>query len=406
MQHAGSPEEHNRVVIVGAGPVGLAAAMRLGHFGIDVVLIEAGEDIPRDLRASTFHPPTLDLLDEYGITPQLLAAGLIAPTWQVRMHATGEYAEFDLGVLKDYTAHPYRLQCEQWKLAEFLLAHIRAQLPRVQVLFGQACTGFTQDAQGVTVQVTSTDGTQSELRGRHLIAADGARSRVRAGLDMQFEGHTFPETTVLATTGFKFHEHLPHLSYINYCWSEHGTFSLLRLPALWRVSLYPDEGESVEQATDPVSIERKLQRIYPRGEPYEVLEVRPYRIHQRVVNSYVVGRVLLAGDAAHVNSPSGGMGMNGGVHDAFNLSEKLRRIWAGESEALLQLYERQRRPIAIKHVLEQSGRNRARMQERGDEKRRAALTELQRKAGDPALALAHLLETSMISGLRESEAIT
>ena len=406
MQHAGSPKEHNRVVIVGAGPVGLALAMRLGHFGIDVVLIEADEGISRELRASTFHPPTLDLLDEYGITPQLLQAGLVAPTWQVRMHATGEYAEFDLGVLKGHTAHPYRVQCEQWKLAEFMLAHIRTHLPRVQVHFGQACTGFTQDAHGVTVHSRGADGMPAERRARYLIAADGSRSVVRAGLDLEFEGHTFPETTVLATTPFPFHQHLAHLSCINYCWSEQGTFSLLRLPELWRVSLYPDEGESVEQSTAPDSIERKLQRIVPRGEPYEVLEVRPYRIHQRVVNSYVVGRVLLAGDAAHVNSPSGGMGMNGGNHDAFNLSDKLRRIWAGESEELLGLYERQRRPVAIKHVLEQSGRNRARMQERGAEQRRAALTELQRKAGDPQLALAHLLETSMISGLCEAAAIT
>ena len=400
-----SPQEHHRVLIVGAGPVGLAAAMRLGHFGIDAVVLEAESAIAHDLRASTFHPPTLDMLAEYGITPQLIEAGLVAPTWQVRLHATGEYAEFDLGILKDHTAHPYRLQCEQWKLAELMLAHIRQHLPNVQVLFGQACEGFTQDAEGVTLHARGADGAQTEYRGRYLIAADGARSVVRAALGLEFEGLTFPETTVLATTPFKFHEHLAHLSYINYCWSERGTFSLLRLPAVWRFSLYPDEGESIEAATSGAAIERKLQTILPRDTPYEVLEVRPYRIHQRVVRSYVAGRVVLAGDAAHVNSPSGGMGMNGGIHDAFNLSDKLRRIWAGESADLLQLYERQRRPIAIKHVLEQSGRNRARMQERGADARRQALGELQRKAGDPQLALAHLLDTSMIAGLREAAAI-
>jgi 3-(3-hydroxy-phenyl)propionate hydroxylase len=406
MNPAGQPEEHNRVVIAGAGPVGLAAALRLGHFGIDVVLLESEAAIPHSLRASTFHPPTLDMLDEYGITPQLIGAGLIAPTWQVRMHATGERAEFDLSVLRDHTAHPYRLQCEQWKLAEFMLAHIRAHLPHVRVLFGTRCSGFTQDADGVTVQAVGADGAASELRCRYLLAADGARSVVRAGLNLEFEGLTFPETTVLATTGFRFHEHIPDLSFINYCWSEAGTFSLLRLPEVWRVSLYPEPGEEIEHAVAPASIERKLQKILPRAQAYEVLEVRPYRIHQRVVNRYVVGRVLIAGDAAHVNSPSGGMGMNGGIHDAYNLSDKLRRIWAGESTGLLQLYERQRRPVAIKHVLEQSGRNRARMQELGDAARRAALAELQRKAADPAQALAHLLETSMISGLREAAAIT
>ena len=153
------------------------------------------------------------------------------------------------------------------------------------------------------------------------------------------------------------------------------------------------------------SVLDKLQRIASGAAAQPVLEVRPYRIHQRVVQQYVAGRVILVGDAAHLNSPSGGMGMNGGIHDAFNLSEKLRDIWQGGPIDGLQRYERQRRPIAIAHVLEQSGRNRARMQERDMAKRRAALQELQRKADDPVLHKAHLLNTSMITGLRESAAI-
>jgi len=108
------------VVVVGAGPVGLTLAMRLGLKGVRVLLVEANQTIEQDLRASTFHPPTLDLFDEQGITAELISAGLIAPTWQVRNHPAHEYAEFDLSILKDHTAHPYRLQCEQWRLSEFL----------------------------------------------------------------------------------------------------------------------------------------------------------------------------------------------------------------------------------------------------------------------------------------------
>ena len=392
------------VLIAGGGPVGLCAALRLGHHGIPCVVLEGAASVPRDLRASTFHPPTLDMLEPYGITARLLAAGLKAPTWQVRWHTTGEFAAFDLGVLAAHTAHPYRLQCEQWKLAEYLLEHICAELPHVQVQMGWRLASFSQHADGVSVCAINADGDEQLLEGACLIGADGARSVVRSALGLEFDGHTFPETTVLATTPFPFHDHIADLSHINYCWAEGGTFSLLRLPQLWRVSLYPTEGESDTDATSATSVQAKMQKILPRSQPYEVLEVRPYRIHQRVVKSYVHGRVVLAGDAAHVNSPSGGMGMNGGIHDAFNLADKLHRIQAGEGAELLQLYERQRRPVALKHVLEQSGRNRARMQERDPARRRAALTGLQHTAADPKRAEAYLLETSMFTGLREAEA--
>ncbi len=393
------------IIIAGAGPVGLVLALRLGHWGIPCVVLEADAQVSRDLRASTFHPPTLDMLDEYGITPALIHQGLVAPTWQVRMHATGEFAQFDLSVLQGETAHPYRLQCEQWRLSELLLAQIARDLPHVQVRMGHPLVSFEQFEDHVHVRFTTPEGEAQSLRGAFLIGADGGRSQVRKQLDLSFEGHTFPETTILATTHFPFHEHLPQLAYINYCWSASGTFSLLRLKHLWRVSLYPDEGQSMEEAVGMASVLDKLQRIAPGAAAQPVLEVRPYRIHQRVVQQYVVGRVILVGDAAHLNSPSGGMGMNGGIHDAFNLSEKLRDIWQGGPIEGLQRYERQRRPIAIAHVLEQSGRNRARMQERDMAKRRAALQELQRKADDPVLHKAHLLNTSMITGLRESAAI-
>ena len=134
-------------------------------------------------------------------------------------------------------------------------------------------------------------------------------------------------------------------------------------------------------------------------------DVRPYRIHQRIVASYRVGRVLLAGDAAHLNSPSGGMGMNGGIHDAFNLCEKLTRVCAGEPDSLLDLYTRQRRPVAEEQILGQADRNRTRMQERDPARRREALDELQAIAATPDRAREYLLQTSMISGLRQAASV-
>jgi 2-polyprenyl-6-methoxyphenol hydroxylase-like FAD-dependent oxidoreductase len=390
------------VLIIGAGPVGLTLAMRLGLKGHKVCVLEAQSDIETDLRASTFHPPTLDLYDEQGITAQLIESGLVAPTWQVRMNHTNEFAEFDLSILKDHTNHPYRLQCEQWRLSGFLRDYIENKLPNVSLLWGHPCESFNQDASSVVVNSKSSTSDLTTFKAKFLIGCDGARSIVRKNLCLEFEGQTFPETTILATTHFPFQDYLDHLSYINYCWTSDGTFSLLRLKNLWRVSLYPSLDESIDCAVESQSVRRKINQISSSFGDSPILEIRPYKIHQRVVKQYVVGRVLLAGDAAHINSPSGGMGMNGGVHDAFNLADKLNRILKGEGIELLNKYERQRRPIAIKHVIEQSSKNRARMQEKDMSKRLLTLQELKRKSQDKSLALDYLLETSMISGLAES----
>ena len=387
------------VIVVGAGPVGLACALKLSRAGIDTLLIEAEPQLNEELRASTFHPPTLDMLEEFGITAALIRQGLITPTWQVRMHPGGERAEFDLSLLKDHTRHPYRVQCEQWKLSRLLVTQLPGEL-----WFETRATAVSQTPAAVTL-TAERSGEPLELECQYLVGADGARSAVRKSLALDFEGVTFPETTILVTTRFDFAAHMKGLSGVNYCWAPTGTFSLLRLPGEWRVSLYPDDGESVEAALEPDGIERKMQRIVPRSERYEVLQTRPYRIHQRVVDRYRIGRVLLAGDAAHLNSPSGGMGMNGGIHDEFSLADKLARVLRGGDPSLLDLYERQRRPVALEQILAQSGRNRARMQERDPEKRRAALRELQAIAADPERALKHLLRTSMIEGLRQAQAL-
>lgn len=389
-----------RVLIVGAGPVGLVMALRLDAFGIPCTVIEAAPGPQRDLRASTFHPPTLDMLDEYGLAAPLIALGRKCPDWQIRVHETHERVVFDLTLLAADTQHPYRLQCEQFRLCELLVDRL-GNAPNVILEWNTQVTGLQQDADGVQVTAAAAGG-QRQFSGRFLIGADGARSVVREALGVEFSGKTYPETTILATTPFPFHDHLPGLSNVNYVWTREGTFSLLRLPSIWRCSLYPDVDESIDDAIRPASIERKLQRIVPCPEPYEVHEMRPYRVHMRIVSDYRVGRVLLAGDAAHVNSPSGGMGMNGGIHDAFNLTGHIQAVWNGAEPGLLDRYTRQRRPVAADEILKQADRNRARMQERDPARRRALFDDMQRTASDPQLARAFLLRTSMIEGLRRA----
>jgi 3-(3-hydroxy-phenyl)propionate hydroxylase len=393
------------VLIAGAGPVGLTAALALADAGVPVSVFEARPDVEEDLRASTFHPPTLDMLDRFGITADLIACGLVCAHWQVRMHPEGERAVFDLAVLEGETRHPYRLQCEQWKLSRALLARLSG-MPGVEIAFDAEVEGFLQDDGGVDLTVVR-GGRRETVRGGWLIGTDGAHSVVRRGLGLPFDGQTYPETTLLATTTFPFEDHLEGLSNVSYCWKAGGNFSLLKVPGRWRVSIYPREDVSIEDQLAPDHIEAALQDIVPRGERYEVKELRPYRVHQRIVERYRVGRVFLAGDAAHLNSPAGGMGMNGGVHDAFNLADKLAAVIGGRADAsILDLYDRQRRPVARDQILAQADRNRARMREKDDAKRRVLLADLQAITADRDRLRAHLLRTSMIEGLRAAERIT
>lgn len=388
------------VLVAGGGPVGLCAAYLLAEAGIEVTILEAESGITEDLRASTFHPPTLDMLEPSGIAGELVEQGLVCPHWQVRLHPSGERAVFDLSVLKDETRHPYRLQCEQWKLSRALLARLERQ-PAATLRFGTKVVGLVQDEDGVAVETACAAG-EERIRARFVIGADGARSAVRAAVGLALEGQTYPETTLLVTTGFPFESALEGLSNVSYCWAEGGgNFSLLRVPGRWRASIYPREDLSIEAQMGEAAIEASLQGIVPRAQPYEVLEKRPYRVHQRIVPSYVRGRAALAGDAAHLNSPAGGMGLNGGLHDAFALAEALTdMLRRGAPLHRLERYDSMRRPVAADQILAQSDRNRARMRERDPEARRATLAKLQAVTRDPQALRAHLMRTSMIEGLR------
>jgi 2-polyprenyl-6-methoxyphenol hydroxylase-like FAD-dependent oxidoreductase len=387
------------VIIVGGGPVGFCLALLLGQQGLAVRVIEKAGAIDEDLRASTFHPPTLDMLTPSGVTDELIASGLICPTWQIRLHPSGERAVFDLSVLSDVTAHPYRLQCEQWKLARAL--HKRAAaLPNVQVMFDSEAETIVQDDTGVAVTVKTPDGVKT-FRAAYVAGCDGARSTVRASAKLDFEGVTYPETTLLATTVFPFEDYLEGLSNVSYCWKEGGNFSLLKVPGRWRVSIYPEEGVPIDEQMTPEALNASLQDIVARPEPYTINESRPYRVHMRIVPNYRAGRFVLAGDAAHVNSPSGGMGLNGGIHDAFELSKVLIDIIKnGADDRQLDLYDRRRRPIAQNEILIQADRNRARMRERDPARRRELLTELQAITGDRARMKTYLFKSSMLEGLR------
>lgn len=390
------------VLIVGGGPVGMTAAAYLADEGIPVTLIEAHRDVPTDLRASTFHPPTLDMLDRFGIAEKCVEQGLICPKWQFRDRKEGVIATFDLGLLADETRHPYRLQCEQWKLARLLREKLEAE-GKVELRYGWQALEASQDDDGVRLVIADEGGHRKELRGRFLIGTDGARSVVRKQIGVNFEGMTIPEIFLTFSTTFDFGSAIPDLTNIAYISDPDEWVVLLRTPTLWRVLFPTEDSETPESMKSPERIEERLQALLPREAPYEIVHKTDYRVHERVADRYVAGRIFLAGDAAHLNNPLGGMGMNGGIHDAMNLGEKLTAVWNGAPLETIGRYERQRRKVAIETVQAQALRNRKILNERDPQARRAYHDELRQTVADEAAHRAFVRRSSMIQSLRDLE---
>lgn len=373
-----------KILIAGAGPVGLTAAYALSRAGIPVTVFERGAELAEDLRASTWHPPTLDLLSPLGLGEAIVSQGLKARYIQHRDRRSGAIAEFDMELLRGETDHPYRVQYEQFKYTRLVCERLQAE-----VVFNAAVAGVFQSEDAVQVELEAG----SRHWGDYLIGADGAGSAVRRAIGVDFEGMTFPERFFVLSTPFDFAAVLARLCYVNYIADTEEYCVLLKVPGLWRC-LFPTHEESDDEVL--ASADAKLQGVYRRAVPYETVHRTLYRVHQRVASKYRVGRVFLAGDAAHINNPLGGMGMNGGLHDALNLCNKLLR---GEN---LDLYEAERRPVAIEYINANTARNRRLMAERDPEARRRAQDEMCRIAEDPIAAKAFLMKSSMIETLRRA----
>ena len=397
-------DKNEQVVVVGAGPVGLVATAFLLDAGIPVTLIEATADLAQDLRASTFHPPTLDFLARINVTKTLVDQGLVCHEWQFRDRTKGVVATFDLSHLSGETDYPFRLQCEQWKLTKALRAFVENH-PDGRLLTETRATEIGQDENGVWVRATQADDTDIEVKGRFLIGTDGARSIIRRAIGASFDGITIPEIFLSLSTHFKYHEAMPDLANIAYISDPSEWLVLLRTPSLWRVLLPTNPDDTEESIMDPENVEARLQAVLPTDRPYEVVHKTAYRVHERVVDKYLDERIFLAGDAAHLNNPLGGMGMNGGIHDAVNLVEKLIKVWHGEPLESMERYQRQRRKVALETVQAQALRNRAILNATDPKQRSDYYDDLRATVDDPQRHKEFVMRSSMITSLRELEAV-
>jgi 2-polyprenyl-6-methoxyphenol hydroxylase-like FAD-dependent oxidoreductase len=401
--------ENRRVLIAGGGPVGLLCAWLLARRGVPVRLFEENDGLQADPRAATTHPATLELLNEDGLAQDMTRVGLVAPIFQFWDRPSDALvAQFDHAVLKDDTAHPYVVQCEQFKTAKLLLERLRG-LPNVEVMFGHAAVDLRQAENGVSLDVRGPAGTTTHA-GAYLIGADGGRSTVRKQCGIAFEGFTWPERFVVLTTPYDFEAQRGYC-YRSYfadpgAWCNCFKVSADGPPGLWRTVFPTDPAETDEDVLGDAGVQARLNRFFPSPHPYPVVHRNLYVTHQRVAARFRHGRVLLAGDAAHVNNPIGGMGLNGGIQDAVNLCDKLARILkGGETERLLDLYDRQRRTVAVEFVQEQSIANKKRLEAADPQQRRRNLDELKAIAADPARARQFLLRSSMIDSQRRAERI-
>jgi 3-(3-hydroxy-phenyl)propionate hydroxylase len=404
-------ESDRRVVVVGAGPVGMVCALALNRRGVAVTVFEQEPAPVTDQRAASIHPPTLELLDDLGVAATIIPLGLKSPSYRFHDRVTGSVvAEFDLGRMRDEFRFPFVLQYEQYKLTASITAAY-ADAGDFDVRFAHAVTDIRDGGSHVDIEVAA-NGVTERLRAAYVIGCDGGRSTVRKLADIEFEGFTYPERFIKVATPFDFGTVNRNLAIRNFFADPDEWCNVFKVRGehpggLWRVIVPIGTEETDEAALAPDRIEARLQKFFPKAGRYPVEYVNVYGVSQRVAATFRRGRVLLAGDSAHVNNPIGGMGMNGGIHDAVNLADKLARVLNGEAdESLLDLYARQRRHAAVEYVQAQTIANKKLMEERDPQVRAANLDELTRTAENPETARRYMRRAALLDSLNSANAVS
>ncbi len=394
-----------QVIVVGAGPVGTVAASLLAQNGIEVLVLEKNGSCEDDMRASTFHAPTIAMLHQIGVAEPLIADGLKAPLFQYRIRATDEVLEFDLTELADELEFPFRLQCEQFKLARLLASNLERD-SNVQVLFNHSVRSVSQERGCVRLEAETPEGTLI-CEADYLIAADGAKSLIRRELNAQFPGFTYREKFLTLSTEAALEDYFENLCYVNYVSDPEEWYVLLKVPTAWRILIPATEHDSDELLLSDERKDALFEGLLGSRADISTAHRTIYRVHQRVVEKMNHGRIVLAGDAAHLNNPLGGFGMNGGIHDAWNLGHKLIAILKKNASPteLLNRYDRQRRAIMYEFVQAQTIRNKKMIEESGDSSNAREWDEMRAIHKNAARRRRYMLRQSMVQSLYDEAEI-
>lgn len=392
------------ILIAGGGPVGLITALALARQGLPVRVFEAEPKVNDAPRAATTHAATLEMLDDLGVVEEVMRYGLVEPLFRIWDRSTGKLvAEFDFGHLKNDTCYPFAVQYEQHKLANLAIERLRA-FSHATVEFSTRVTSLAQSADAVEITVETAAGMRV-VKGCYLIGADGGRSTVRKSLGIAFDGYTHPERFLILTTPFDIGRRFPGCTR-NYLSDPDDWCALFKVSGddgtgLWRVLSSTRLDQTEAELFDDEAIEQRLQKFIPKQGRYNVVHRNLYHVHQRVAASFRHGRVFLVGDAAHVNNPLGGLGLNFGIHDAIELSGLLGRVLRHEAPVdILDLYDRHRRPLNIEFVQQQTIANKRRMEEKDPVARKKNFEQLAATAADPLAHRAYLLRASLIDSVR------
>jgi 3-(3-hydroxy-phenyl)propionate hydroxylase len=407
----GTARDRDRVIIAGAGPIGAVLAYALRKRDIPVLLVEALPAPEIDCRAASCHPPTVAMLEQLGLLEDGLEQGLVSPVFNYLDRVTGQLVgRFDIEAMRERPKHPYVLQWEQYKIVGTVLNRLTDD-PGAEIRMSTRVVSIAQDADRVEVTVTLPDGSSEVLTGRYLVGCDGGRSTIRKLADIEFDGFTWPERFLKIDTRFDFFGLRPELSNRNYFSDPDEWLNLFKArgasgEGMWRAVSPTLPEQTDDELLSPGAVEARLQKFCPKPGRYEIATIALYKVHQRVAATFNRGRVLLAGDAAHVNNPVGGMGMNGGIHDAINLADKLQAIWfeAADPQPLLDRYTRQRRKAQVDYVQAQSIQNKQTLGEKDPVERARKLDNIRRQSADPELHDAFIRRACLIDSLRDANA--